>query len=412
MESKYRKFYVEWWKIRKSTISGVIAVIVVLLAVGIAGWWAVNYDWFGPREAGDIPRDAARIISFEGDVRIIRASSRETIVVTKETYVAAGDTIQTQADGRAAVQMIDGSVYKVSANSTVVIRDNSSIFGGRNVRVTLDDGQLNVRTEQQPENSENIVEMMDSETRLRSETDASFNADAQNAGGEIRISRGSVETSIADEKTTLNANEFAAVDNGRISATERLLGPPKLTSPANLEQIVDRSGSGVSVAFDWHEDGARGISSFYLQVSKSPIFASDSILVDRSSLAARDFRLAGLTPGTYYWRLKSTSTSGQTSDWSEPWKFNVVKSGSSELINVSEWKTERVGGQVFVIAGKTQPGLLVLSQGRETFAVGDGSFRLQISTPLSEVAVEFSDDKGNRAGFVLSLRTSKVLRRF
>ena len=68
------------------------------------------------------------------DVRIIRASTRETIVVTKETFVAAGDTVQTQADGKATVQMIDGSVYSVRPNSTVVIRDNSSIFGGKYAR--------------------------------------------------------------------------------------------------------------------------------------------------------------------------------------------------------------------------------------------------------------------------------------
>jgi len=30
MESQYKKFYVEWWKIRKSTIYGLIAFILVI----------------------------------------------------------------------------------------------------------------------------------------------------------------------------------------------------------------------------------------------------------------------------------------------------------------------------------------------------------------------------------------------
>jgi hypothetical protein len=34
MENKYRKFYVEWWKIRKSTIYGLIAFLIVTAAVG------------------------------------------------------------------------------------------------------------------------------------------------------------------------------------------------------------------------------------------------------------------------------------------------------------------------------------------------------------------------------------------
>jgi hypothetical protein len=50
--------------------------------------------------------------------------------------------------------------------------------------------------------------------------------------------------------------------------------------------------------------------------------------------------------------------------------------------------------------------------GREVYAGGDGTFRLQVATPVSEVSVELADDRGNRAGYVLSLRNSSILRRF
>lgn len=410
MESKYRKIYVEWWKIRKSTISGLIIFCAVALVIGVSSWWAVRNNWFVPSDVSELPKNAARVISFEGDVRITRATSRETVLVTKETRIAAGDTIQTQSDGKATVQMVDGSIYSLRPNSTLVIRDNSSLFGGNNVRVSLDDGQINVRTEQQPENSENIVEMMDSETRLRSETDASFNADAQTNGGEIRISRGSVETTISGEKATINTGEFAAVNEGKITSREKLIEPPRSSSPENMSQIVDSSGRGVNVAFTWLGDG--NSIGYHLQVSRSPVFASDQILVDRSALAALEFRLAGVSPGTYYWRLKTSSQSGQTSEWSDPWKFNVVKREASKEIEVTAWKVEPVGGNVFIVSGRTSSGLQVRAQDRKVFAGGDGSFRLQISTPLSEVAVELGDDRGNRAGFVLSMRTARVLRRF
>ena len=412
MEQKYRKYYLDWWKVRKSTVSALIAFTLAAVVIGAGGWFALRNNWFEQQATSDLPSDAARIISFEGDVRITRAATRETILVTKQTHVSAGDTIQTQADGKAVVQMIDGSVYSVRPNSTVVIRDNSSIFGGRNVRVALDDGQLNVRTDQQSESSENIVEMMDSETQLRPQTDASFNTDSQAMSGEIRISRGSVETTVGGTKTMIGANEFAAVNSGKLSAKEQLLAPPKLASPANISQIVDASGRGAGVAFIWQDNGSSGVSGYHLQVSRSPFFASDSILVDRASLTGQNFNLAGLVPGTYYWRLKSTVGSGQTSDWSEPWKFNVVKRETSTAFDVADWSVVRVGGNIFMITGRTQRGLRVRSQGRETFAVADGSFRLQISTPLSEAAVEFVDDKGNRAGFVVSLTSSRVLRRF
>jgi hypothetical protein len=411
MESKYRKFYVDWWKVRKSTIAGLVVFIVVTSTVALGSWWAIKYDWFAAKEVSDIPKDAARIISFEGDVRITRAATRETVVVTKETFAAAGDTIQTQSDGRAVVQMIDGSTYSVRPNSTVVIRDNSSLFGGTNVRVSLDDGQLNVRTDQQPENTENVVEMMDSETRLKPQTDASFNADAAANGAEIRISRGSVETSIGGQSSTLGADEYAALSNGRVTSREKLIGPPRPVSPANMSQVMDSTGSGVNATFVWGDESGTA-SSYFLQVSKSPTFASDAILVDRGGLTGREFRLAGLTPGNYYWRLKSTARSGQVSEWNDAWKFSVVRRDSSGAIEAGELRAERVGGNVYIISGRTRPGLAVRALGREVYAGGDGTFRLQVATPVSEVSVELADDRGNRAGYVLSLRNSSILRRF
>ncbi len=411
MERKYKKIYVEWWKIQRSTITGLVIFVIIASSVVFGGWYAIKNNWFVATEQADLPKNAAKIISFEGDVRITRAATRETILVTKETWVAAGDTIQTQADGRAIVQMIDQSVYSVRPNSTVVIRDNSSFFGGgNNVRVSLDDGQLNVRTEDQPENTENIVEMRDSETQIGSQTDASFNADAR--GAEIRVSRGDVETSVGGNKTRINANEYAAVNPGGVASKEQLLPPPKPGSPGNMAQVADSSGAGASVSFNWSDDSQISLSSYYLQVARSSYFAADSILVDRSALTSQEFRLGGLPPGTYYWRLKSNSRSGQTSDWSEPWKFSVIRRQPSRAIEATEWKIEAVGGGVYIISGKTQPGVQVKIGDKQVFASSDGTFRLQISTQLSETAVELSDESGNRAGVVISLRNARVLRKF
>ena len=412
MEPQYKKFYVEWWKIRRSTIVGLVLLVVVVPSISLFTWYAIRNNWFTQENVSAAPKDAAQILSFEGDVRIIRAATRETIVITKETFIAAGDTIQTQSDGKAIVQMVDGSVLTVRPNSTLIIKDNSSIFGGANVRVTLDDGQLQVRTEEQPANAENVVEMLDSETAVKPQTDASFNADGQTNGGEIRITRGSVDTTVGGNKTTLGENEFASLNDGRITSKEQLLAAPKPAQPADGAQVTDSSGSGVSVAFTWQDESTLPIAGYYIQVSRSPIFAADAILVDRSSLTSREFRLAGLQPGTYYWRVKSTSRSGQTSDWNPHYKFTVVRRGSSPSIDVVGWGVDPVGGNVYIINGRTQPGMLVRSQGNQIFSGSDGSFRLQVSSPLSEVAVEVSDDRGNRAGFVLSLRNSRVLRRF
>lgn len=410
-DNKYRKFYVEWWHIRKSTIYGLIAIVLLGGLIIFGSWYASKNNWFLADETVDIPKDAARIVSFEGEVRITRASTRETIIVTKSTWVAAGDTIQTQADGRAIIQMIDGSVYSVRPNSTVVVRDTNSLFGGKNVRVRVDDGQLNVRTGDQPADTNNIVELGESENQLQSKTDASFSTNGTD-GGEIRISRGGVETTLGGETTTLNENEFATVNGSKLSARERLLAPPRLSSPANSEQIVDSTGSGVTVNFSWLDPDGNPAASFYVQIAKSSTFVPDSIMVDRSGMAARDFRLAGLSPGAYYWRVKATARSGQTTNWSDPSRFIIVRNSGNIAIDATEWKVEGVGGGIFFISGRTQPGMIVRAAARETFAASDGTFKLQINSVSTEANVEIGDDRGNRGGFVISLRSGNLLRRY
>jgi hypothetical protein len=285
------------------------------------------------------------------------------------------------------------------------------LFGGKNVRVSLDDGQINVRTDQQPENTENVVEVAESENKLLPQTDASFNADAQTNGGEIRISRGGVETTMGGEKTTLTENEFATVNNGSLSSREKLLEPPKQISPMNSAQIVDSTGNGVSVAFSWQESGAPA-TSFYLQISKSPYFAGDTVLVDKSAVTSHEFRLAGLMPGTYYWRLKATARSGQTTNWNDPWKFAIIRGEGGQPIEASDWHIDTIGGNVYLVSGRTLPGAVVRSQGREAFAGPDGSFRLQVSTAASVVAVEIRDDRGNRSGFIVNIRNGTLSRRY
>ncbi len=405
MEKKQGRFYVDWWQIKRSTVYGGAATLLIL-ALLIGGWWLWRGSFFiAAPEATTAPKDAAKVISFEGDVRIIRAATRETILVTRITFVAAGDTIQTQADGRAQVQMIDGSTLSIRPNSTVVIRDSASIFGGTNIRVTLGDGQINVKTQDQTEQTENVVEVLESENRVLPQTDASFNINEQN-GGEIRISRGGVESNVGGEKVVIKENEFAAVNNGKIQPKERLLDAPKLVAPVNSEQINASS----DVSFRWQKPEANSAVSFHLQVARSPFFVADSIALERDALTSQIFTLANLEPGTYYWRLSASAASGQTSDWGEPWKFTVVKQSNGATLAASDWQVEPVGGSIYLISGKTQPGATVRSAGREVFAAADGSFRLQVSANSSTVAVEINDERGNRSRYSLNLNSAKAAR--
>ena len=409
---KKRNYYVDWWKIKKSSV---ISVIVVFLFIGalIAGtWWAMKNNWFfAGQESANAPKDAARLISFEGDVRITRAATRETEKVAKDTFLLAGDTIQTQADGKAQIRMIDGAVLTVRPNSTVVIRDSASIFGGTNVKVELGDGQINVKTQDQTEASNNIVEIKQVENKLQSQTDASFNSSSN--GGEIRISRGGVESNVGGEKTVIKDGEFASINqNGRLSPKERLYEPPKLIAPPTLEQILTTSNGTADLTFRWQKSDGTTNFNFSLEVASSPFFVKDGMLIQRDSLTAPNFTMGNIAPGVYYWRVRGTAASGQTTEWSEPFRFTIVKREGNETLTASDWQSENIGGKVYIISGKTVSGATVRILGRETFAGADGTFRIQVSVPGPEATVEINDEHGNRNRYVLSVESGKVIKQF
>ncbi len=406
-EQKYRKFYVDWWEIKSSTIYGAVTLLFLIAAIGGGGYWLWKNNWVIQPPENNVPKNSARIISYQGDVRIIRVATRKTERVVKATYVKAGDTIQTQSDGRAQVRMIDGSMLSVRPNSTVVIRDSKTIFGGTSVRVKLDDGQIRVRTENHTASSDNIVEVRETENRLSAQTDASFNLNPEANRGEIRISRGRVEAKTGDEKTVIEKDEYASLNSGKISKKEKLLKPPALVTPENSKQILT-SVSGKNIRFRWRNSSSDGKNSHHLQVAKSPFFVSDKIVVEKTSLSDSGFSAEGLQPGTYFWRVKASSASGQVSEWSEPARFTIIKQTSSSKIDANEWVVEHLGGRIYRVGGITQPGSTVRIAGRETFARSDGSFLVQILSGGGNTTVEIYDERGNRGRYTVNLKTGRA----
>src|SRR5918998_5172417 len=154
MSTRSSRFDLEWWIVSKRHIYLVILLVLLSLAVGGAG----VYLWFyGNPFRGAVETDAtaegARFDSFEGDVRVTRASTRETFHARSDTPLYPGDIVQTQEDGRARVTLADGSTLLIKPNSVITIAENtrSDSAGLANVRVAVDRGHVNVRTEQQAE---------------------------------------------------------------------------------------------------------------------------------------------------------------------------------------------------------------------------------------------------------------------
>ncbi|REJ77406.1 MAG: hypothetical protein DWQ47_13570 [Acidobacteria bacterium] len=408
MEGQYRKFYLEWFNIRKATVYKAIALLILVSGTIGGGMWLWNSDYLAaPIDNANTPRDSARILSYQGDVRIIRVSTRKTERASNGVTVQAGDTIQTQSDGRCQILMIDGSTLSIRPNSTVVIRDSSSLFGGKSVRVKLDDGQIRVRTEDQPDSTNNIVEVKESENRVLAQSEASFNLNRQTDRGEIRVTRGNIVSDSSGVKTTIKQDEYASLNNGQVASTEKLLRPPSPDDPPSSAQIPMR-GNSTSVTFAWKRSSGEGNISYQFQLALSPFFVNDKIVEDEDGIRESRFGIAGLVADTYFWRVRAASTSGQQSEWSEPFRLTLYKQRATSRIEAGDWQVEHLGGRLYQISGRTDPGVTVRILGRETFAKFDGSFILRITTSSSSVGVSLSDDKGNKGQYNLSLRSGRA----
>jgi FecR protein len=411
MATRTKVFALDWWVIQKRALYLMIAFVIACFLV--AG--AAVYVWLYGNPLKNVGANTkspagARFISYEGDVRVIRAATRETITASSDTELYPGDTVQTQASGRARISMADGSTLVVRPNSTIVVRDNTSSDGGRkpNVKVAVESGQMYVRTEQQPEGTTHIVETPKTKNKVGDQTGVSFGVNPDDNTEEIRVNTGVVETTNpAGEKTALHGGEYVSVNPSGTLSRQKLLEVPVPSAPRDLEKVMIGGNGSASVTLRWLRPQAGTASYYRVEVATSPFFVADGKVIERDQLVATEFSASDLRPGVYFWRVRGTAPSGQTSDWSEAQKFVVATRGTGSQVPVTNLTAELLGGNIYLVRGKAEPGTTIKISGREAIVPTDGNFQLQITAAGSnEVIVHAQDPQGNGSQYKLSLGRS------
>lgn len=409
MGTNTRLFALDWWVVQKRVV---YLMVALLLLCGVAAGAAL-YVWkYGNplRNVGATSKlpAGARFISFEGDVRVIRAATRETITAGSDTELYPGDTVQTQASGRARISMADGSTLVVRPNSTIVVRDNTGSDDGKkpNVKVAVESGQMYVRTEQQPEGTVHIVETPKTKNKVGEQTGASFGVNAEDNTEEIRVNTGVIETTNqSGEKTSLHGGEYASVNPSGTVSRQKLLEVPAPSEPRDLEKVLVGPNGSATVTLKWMRPQAGTASYYRVEVATSPFFVADGKVIERDQLVSTEFSASDLRPGTYFWRVRGTAQTGQTSDWSEPQKFVVATRGTGSQVPVANLTAELLGGNIYLVRGHAEPGTTIRIAGREAIVPSDGNFQVQITAPGDgrEVIVYAQDPQGNGSQYKLSL---------
>ncbi|MFN2576667.1 MAG: FecR domain-containing protein [Pyrinomonadaceae bacterium] len=414
MATRVNQFELDWWVIQKRAVY--VALLVLVLCVMAAGGALYVWKYGNPLKNAVLKSDApagARFMSFEGDVRVIRSATRQVVAANNDIQLYPGDTVQTQADGRARISMADGSTVVVRPNSTIIIRDNESAENGKrsSVHVVVDSGQMQVRTSEQSEDNKNVIETPKTQNQIGGQTAASFGV-APEGTEEIRVNSGAVQSANRlGEKQTLQGGEYASVNQaGAISKPQRLLEVPQPVQPHDMEKIASSGSGSATVPLRWQKPQSGAAAFYRIEVATSPFFVAEGKVIERDQISATQFNATDLRPGSYFWRVRATSASAQTSDWSEPLKFFVTSSGAGvSAVSVSNLVAVHLGGNIYLIRGSASSGVAIRVSGRETLTSSDGSFQLQITAPSNarEVIVQASDSQGNTSNYRIALsRTS------
>lgn len=412
--NKTSHFAFDWWIIQKRFVYLVIAMFL-LSGMGIGA--AIYVKKYGNpfKNLAEVKHPSgARFVSFEGDVRVIRAATREIIAASAETELYPGDTVQTQASGRARIGLADGSTLLVKPNSTIIVRDNAKADDGKrtNVHVVVDSGQLSVRTEQQVDGTTNVVETPKTKNTMGERTNASFGVNPEGTE-EIRVATGEIETTNrAGDKASIRGGEYVSVNNsGRLSPAQKLLDVPLPSQPHDLEKVFVGNNGAANVALKWQRPQSGTPSYYRVEVATSPFFVADGKVIERDQLVATEFGASDLRPGVYFWRVRATASSGQASDWSDPLKFIVATRGTGSQVAVSGLSAELLGGSLYLVRGKADPGTTIRVGGRETIVATDGSFQVQVTAARTarEVTLEAQDPQGNSSQYKVLL-SGRVVR--
>jgi FecR protein len=412
MVTKSSRFVFDWWVVQKRFVYLTIALLMVCALAGAGALYVWKYGNPLKNVGTGIKTSAgARFISFEGDVRVIRAATRETLSASSDTELYPGDTVQTQASGRAKIGMADGSTLLVRPNSIITVRDNASADDGKktNVHVVVDSGQMFVRTEQQPEGTSNVVETPKTKNKLGEQTGVSFGVNSEGTE-DIRVNTGEIETTNrVGEKTQIKGGEYVSVNpSGTVSRPQKLLDVPQPSQPRDLERVFAGATGSASVALKWLRPQTGSPAHYRVEVATSPFFVADGKVIERDQLVSTEFNASDLRPGVYFWRVRATATSGQTSDWSDPKKFIVSARGAGSQVPVLNLTAELLGGNIYLIRGRSEPGNTIRVAGRESLVTTEKSFQVQITAPANarEVTVEAQDPQGNSSYYKVALSGS------
>ena len=224
-----------------------------------------------------------------------------------------GDTIRTSPDAEATLYFVDRNVVELGSSTMIQVFVNNE-----ESRIDLTNGIVSVET------SESSNMMISSEnTTAKISKGSSFRADKSGEGNlQLVVEKGEAAVIGAD-----GAEKAEVLTQGAVIQTG-VQAPLVVVSPGKTIKLLNQSGNGVDVPFQWQSSLSAG-EELILETSPLGNFSDET----------QKYMLTGLTEYTlakqnrsFYWRLYSAAAGSESDINAQSGKVNIIAAPAPVLL--------------------------------------------------------------------------------
>jgi hypothetical protein len=396
---------VYWTAISYRTVFMYVVLAVVIIGAGVyvarPGWLVRATDRLShsleaaPTNTSALAQNQARFVNLDGKVEIKRANSVTWENADYRTTLDRGDLIRTGDDGAARLTFVDGTTYTIKSNSFVTVeqnyidRDQTTSVG-----VHISSGAVDLATGTWPSpRSRAEVSFANARASLQENSRAAVRTDPNSDEHQITVSAGTADMQVGNQHVAIGEWERVSFksSNGAVTKTT-VLAPPALTSPLNLQPLIEPDPKHATVHFAWA--AIPDAVSYSLRVSSNSMFTRIAV---EKVVAGTSLDLSGFDPGDYYWSVTAIDAHKKESAPSDAFKFTISAQGKTDEMLLEVDGTE-LHGSVVELIGRTEPSAaLIINREAVADIQRDGHFRY-FTQPLSRGSHEIVVTGQNRRG--------------
>ncbi len=319
----------------------------------------------------------AHIAEFAGNVHIL-GGGNALIKAEVDTRIREKDVIKCGAKSACKIGFIDGSIFTIKSNSTVVFEkiNENKAENLLEIGIKLLKGKLSVETLGLSDfNQDFSINVRGTIVKFKGNTSAEI--ELRNVGKEVAVFcfDGNVRVMVngGDKIFDLPSRVMCRISLDNEKVWKYKIPPaPRPEEPINLSTI-DRNTRN-NIVFKWSP--TFNVAGYLFQLARDNMFAD--IVVEKAGYSGTTLIQPMLKEGKYFWRVAAINNVNERGQFSEAITFTVIAGRSNNFIDNKppEVKIDKINvfGSVVIVSGKTEPGVTLIINNRLVEVGKDGKF--------------------------------------